>query len=136
MSIWGNYSLCPRGTKKIWHTELLKHLLTFPNHVGCMLWVQSSMQNSVIVKGQPLYLQKKRKVSSSLSYTKEYTITVFTLLKYVILIAGLFPRVSSKGAHGSRRYDRTYPCAVVFTSPLTSRLCSQLQELQELPTSL
>ena len=26
-------------------------------------------------------------------------------------------------------------CAVVFTSPLTSRLCSQLQELQELPTS-
>ena len=26
-------------------------------------------------------------------------------------------------------------CAVVFTSPLTSRLCSQLQELQKLPTS-
>ena len=26
-------------------------------------------------------------------------------------------------------------CAVVFTSPLTSRLCSQLQELQELQTS-
>ena len=26
-------------------------------------------------------------------------------------------------------------CAVVFTSPLTSRLCSQKQELQELPTS-
>ena len=26
-------------------------------------------------------------------------------------------------------------CAVVFTLPLTSRLCSQLQELQELPTS-
>ena len=26
-------------------------------------------------------------------------------------------------------------CAVVFTSPLTSRLCSQLQELQELSTS-
>ena len=26
-------------------------------------------------------------------------------------------------------------CTVVFTSPLTSRLCSQLQELQELPTS-
>ena len=37
---------------------------------------------------------------------------------------------------GSQRsHDSTYPCAVVFTSPLTSKLCSQLQELQELPTS-
>ena len=56
----------------------------------------------------------------------------------VILIAGIFPRASSKGAHGSHSDDSTYLaliCAVVFTSPLTSRLCSQLQELQELPTS-
>ena len=53
----------------------------------------------------------------------------------VILIAGIFPRASSNGAHGSQSNDSTSPCAVVFTSPLTSRLCSQLQELQELPTS-
>ena len=56
----------------------------------------------------------------------------------MILIAGIFPRASSKGAHGSQSDDSPYLasiCAVVFTSPLTSRLCSQLQELQELPTS-
>ena len=57
---------------------------------------------------------------------------------FVILIAGIFPRASSNGAHGSQSDDSTYLAliyAVVFTSPLTSRLCSQLQELQELPTS-
>ena len=54
---------------------------------------------------------------------------------HVILIAGIFPRASSKGAHGSQRDNRMYPCAVVFTSLLTSRLCSRLQELQVLPTS-
>ena len=56
----------------------------------------------------------------------------------IILIAWIFPRASSKGAHGSQSDDSTYLakiCAVVFTSPLTSRLCSQVQELQELPTS-
>ena len=53
----------------------------------------------------------------------------------VILIAGIFPQASSNGAHDSQSDDSTSPCAVVFTSPLTSRLCSQLQELQELPTS-
>ena len=60
------------------------------------------------------------------------------LVCYVILIAGIFPQVSSNGAHGSQSDDSTYLAliyAVVFTSPLTSRLCSQLQELQELPTS-
>ena len=57
-------------------------------------------------------------------------------------IAGIFPRASSKGGvHGSQSDDstplaRTWEiCAVVFISSLTSRLCSQLQELQELPTS-
>ena len=47
----------------------------------------------------------------------------------------IFPRASSKGAHVSQSDVRTYPCAVVFTSPLTSGLCSKLQELQELLTS-
>ena len=56
------------------------------------------------------------------------------LLCYVILIAGIIPRASSKGARGSHSNDWAYPCAAVFTSPLTSRLCSQVQELQELPT--
>ena len=56
-------------------------------------------------------------------------------LFYVILIAGMFTWASSKGAHGSQSDDRTYPCAVVFTSPLTNRLCSQLKELKELPAS-
>ena len=52
------------------------------------------------------------------------------------LIAGIYPRASSKGgAHGSQSNYSTYPCAVVFTWPLTSRLCSQSQELLELPTS-
>ena len=55
--------------------------------------------------------------------------------KYILLITRIFPHASPKGAHVSQSDDRTYPCAVVFTSPLTSRLCSQLQELQELPTS-
>ena len=61
---------------------------------------------------------------------------------YLFLIAGIYPGASSKGgAHGSQSDDSTYLartreiCAVVFTSPLTNRLCSQLQELQELPTS-
>ena len=54
----------------------------------------------------------------------------------------IYPREISKGgASGPQSDDSTYLartweiCAVVFTSPLTSRLCSQLQELQELPTS-
>ena len=57
-------------------------------------------------------------------------------------MAGIRPRESSRFAHGSQSDDSTYLartwkiCAVVLTSPLTSRLCSQLQELQELPTSL
>ena len=54
---------------------------------------------------------------------------------YVVLMAGILSRASSKGDHGSNSDDRTCPRAVVFTSPLPSRLCSQLQELQELPTS-
>ena len=60
------------------------------------------------------------------------------MLIVIILIAGIFPRASSKGGHGSQSDDSTYLaliCAVVFTSPLTSKLSSQLQELQELPTS-
>ena len=48
------------------------------------------------------------------------------------MIAGIFPRASSKSTQSD---DRTYPCAVAFTLPLTSRLCFQLQELQEMPTS-
>ena len=61
---------------------------------------------------------------------------------WLFSIAGIFPRASSKGgAHGSQSDDSTYLartweiCDVVFTSPLTSRLCCQLQELQGLPTS-
>ena len=51
-------------------------------------------------------------------------------------IAGIYPQASSKkGAHGPQSDNSRYLCAVVFTSPLTSRLCSQLQELQELPAS-
>ena len=59
----------------------------------------------------------------------------------LFLIAGIYPQASSKGgAHGYQSDDSTYLartweiCAVVFTSPLTSRLCSQLQELQRLST--
>ena len=54
--------------------------------------------------------------------------------KLLTPLTKLFPRASSKGAHGSQSDDSTYLakiCAVVFTLPLTSRLCSQLQELQE-----
>ena len=55
---------------------------------------------------------------------------------YCFSIAGIYPRASSKErAHSSQSDNSRYPCTVVFTSPLTSRLCSQLQELQELPTS-
>ena len=53
----------------------------------------------------------------------------------VILIAGIFPRASFKKARASQSHDGTYPCAVIFTSPLTNGLFSQLQELLELPTS-
>ena len=65
-------------------------------------------------------------------------------LLLLILNARIYPWASSKGGahgHGSQSDDSTYLartwkiCAVVFNSPLTSRLCSQLQELQELPTS-
>ena len=58
------------------------------------------------------------------------------MLCYVILITGIFPQASSKGASGFQSNESTYPSAVVFTSPMTRELCSQLQELQELPTSL
>ena len=52
------------------------------------------------------------------------------------LCSRIYPQASSKeGPHGSQSNNSRYPCAVVFTSPLTGRLCSQLQELQELPTS-
>ena len=56
---------------------------------------------------------------------------------YVILVTGLLPRVGAKTAHvvTGETGDRTYPCAGAFTLPSTSRLCSQLQEFQELPTS-
>ena len=55
---------------------------------------------------------------------------------YVILIAGIFPRASSNGAHGSQSDDSIYLVSDMRCSLyLTSRLCSQLQELQELPTS-
>ena len=54
----------------------------------------------------------------------------------------IYPRATSKGgAQGSHSNDSTYLartweiCAVVFTSPLTSKLCSQLQKLRELSTS-
>ena len=63
------------------------------------------------------------------------TSSCFRVIAIVILIAGIFPRASFKGAHGPQSDDGTYPCAVVFNSPLTSRLCSQVQELPELPTS-
>ena len=64
--------------------------------------------------------------------TAKYTRTILNTLG--ILIAGILPRESSKeGAHGSQSDNRTCSCAVVFTSPLTSRLCSQLQKWQELP---
>ena len=46
------------------------------------------------------------------------------------------PSRELKGAHGSQSDNSRYPYAVVFTSPLTSRLCSQLQELQELPVAV
>ena len=58
------------------------------------------------------------------------------MLCYIILITGIFPQVSFKCAHCSQSDDITYLCAVVFTSPLTSRLCCQLQKIQELQPPL
>ena len=55
---------------------------------------------------------------------------------FCLPITEIYPQASSKeGANGSQSDNSRNPCAVVFTSLLTSRLYSQLQELQELPTS-
>ena len=63
--------------------------------------------------------------------SKKEIVFFIHIVVIVILITRIFPRASSKDAHGSQSNDSTYLaliCAVVFTSPLTSRLCSQIQE--------
>ena len=54
----------------------------------------------------------------------------YALLHIVILIAGIFPQASSKGAHRPQSHESTFLALICAASPLTSRLCSQLQELQ------
>ena len=58
-----------------------------------------------------------------------------TCLCFVFWSLGYTLERAPKRVHGSQSDNSRCPCAVVFASPLTSRLCSQLQELQELPTS-
>ena len=87
------------------------------------------------------FSKKSRNRSQSLFLFLYFCYIMFVVC-LLFSIAGICPWASSNGgAHGSQSDDSTYLartweiCAVVFTSPLTSRLCSQLQELQELPTS-
>ena len=90
-------------------------------------------QEDQLSNGLPNWSQSFKSVNNSYK-TFQYPFIPAVLI--AILITGIFPRAGcSKGAHGSQSDYSRYPCAVVFTSPLTSRLCFQLRELQELPTS-
>ena len=112
-----------------WLTHRHEYLLAT---VGSRLLYRGSLKskindNSLLMLSYWLQLYSRLEKSRSIAIKNGWT-------RCYMLYRSL-GRASSKDAHGSQSDDRTYPCAVVFTSPLTSRFCSQLQELQELPTS-
>ena len=105
---------------------------------------------NVILDQDQIAQSPKNVICRSCSRLQKYDLSLpvyifFLFYKYVHTYTTVGPDCSHciliHQYYGSQSNDSTYLarsweiCAVVFTSPFTSRLYSQLQELQELPTS-